>query len=95
MEKPTVGIRADAGSRHIGKYGRLASLVLMYCRATGDQATVHIIGLPRLQKYLASYTRITDRTPMLLGTMPALEEVTLDSCAGVTGAGWRRWSRPE
>ena len=77
----------DAGYRHIGRCSRLESLVLMYCRETGDAATEQITGLTALTRYFASYTRITDRTPELLSTMPSLESVTLDSCAGVTDAG--------
>jgi hypothetical protein len=59
----------------------------MYCRETGDTATAHITGLPALTKYFASYNRITDRTPEMLGGMPSLEEVTFDTCAGLTNAG--------
>lgn len=77
----------DAGYRHIGKCEGLESLVLMYCRATGDEATGHITSLPRLRRYFASYTRITDRTPELLATMHSLESVDLDSCAGITDRG--------
>jgi hypothetical protein len=69
----------DAGYRHIGKCRSLESLVLMYCRETSDAATEQITGLPLLRKYFASYTRITDRTPELLSTMPTLESVTFDS----------------
>jgi hypothetical protein len=83
----------DAGYRHIGKCRRLESLVLMYCRDTGDAATEHITALPLLKKYFASYTRITDRTPALLATIPTLESVTLDKCAGVTDAGIRNLTR--
>lgn len=77
----------DAGYRHIGRCTSLESLVLMYCRETGDEATSHITGLPRLTKYFASYTRATDRTPELLATIPSLEGVTFDSCAAITNAG--------
>jgi hypothetical protein len=77
----------DAGYRHVGRCKRLESLVLMYCRETGDEATAHIAGLPRLSKYFASYTRITDRTPELLAGMQALEHLELHGCAGVTNAG--------
>ena len=38
----------------------------MYCRETSDAATEHIVRLPHLKDYFASYTRITDRTPELL-----------------------------
>jgi hypothetical protein len=77
----------DDGYRHIGRCEGLESLVLMYCRETTDAATGHITGLTRLSKYFASYNRITDRTPELLSGMPSLEEVTLDTCTGVTNAG--------
>ena len=77
----------DDGYRHVGRCEGLESLVLMYCRETTDVATDHITGLPRLRKYFASDTRITDRTPELLSGMPSLEEITFDSCAGLTNAG--------
>jgi hypothetical protein len=76
----------DEGYRHIGKCRGLDSLVLMYCRESGDRATEHITGLA-LRKYFASYNRITDRTPELLSGMKSLEEVTFDSCAGLTTRG--------
>lgn len=77
----------DEGYRHIGQCHRLESLVLMYCRDTGDRATELIASLPRLQKYFASYNRITDRTPQILSGMDTLEEITFDSCAGLSNAG--------
>ena len=77
----------DEGYRHIGQCGALESLVLMYCRDTTDVATRHISRLTTLRKYFASYTRITDVTPELLSGMPSLEEITFDSCAGLTDAG--------
>lgn len=77
----------DAGYRHIAGCAQLDSLVLMYCRDTTDAATEHIVGLPALTRYFASYTQITDRTPELLSTMPSLGHVTFDSCAGLTDAG--------
>jgi hypothetical protein len=77
----------DDGYRHIGLCEQLESLVLMYCRETGDAATAHITRLPRLSSYFASYTRITDRTPELLATMPSLAKIELVSCAGVTNSG--------
>jgi len=83
----------DAGYRHIGRCAHLESLVLMYCRDTGDAATEQITALPVLKKYFASYTRITDRTPELLSSMPSLESVTFDQCAGVTNRGVRSLAR--
>jgi hypothetical protein len=59
----------------------------MYCRETTDAATAHIVTLTGLKKYFASYNRITDRTPEILSGMPSLEEITFDSCAGLTNAG--------
>ena len=77
----------DEGYRHIARCENLESLVLMYCRETSDIATEHLIRLPQLKSYFASYTRITDRTPELLSGMDSLERITLDGCAGVTNAG--------
>jgi hypothetical protein len=77
----------DAGYRHVGRCERLESLVLMYCRDTGDGATGHLPGLVNLRKYFASYNRITDRTPEILSGMPSLEEITFDTCAGLSNAG--------
>ena len=77
----------DEGYRHIGRCVRLESLVLIYCRETTDTATQHIASLPRLKKYFASYNRITDRTPEILSRMDSLEDVTFDSCAGLSNVG--------
>jgi hypothetical protein len=77
----------DDGYRHIGRCEQLESLILMYCRETGDAATEHVVHLPRLSNYFASYTRITDRTPELLAAAPALERIELSGCAGVTNDG--------
>jgi hypothetical protein len=83
----------DGGYRHVARCDGLESLILMYCRETSDAATEHIVRLPQLKYYFASYTRITDRTPELLSTMNSLERITLDGCAGVTNAGVARLSR--
>ena len=83
----------DEGYRHIGKCTELDRLILMYCRDTGDVATSHIVGLPRLRKYFASYTRITDHTPELLSTIASLEEIELNGCPGVTNAGVAAFAR--
>ena len=77
----------DAGYRHVGRCERLESLVLMYCRETGDEATSHITGLTRLRSYFASYTRITDRTPELLSGIDSLEHIVFDTCVGLSTAG--------
>jgi hypothetical protein len=83
----------DEGYRHIARCDRLESLVLMYCRETGDAATEHLIRLPRLKEYFASYTRISDRTPELLSGMDSLETITFSNCAGVTDVGLARLAR--
>jgi hypothetical protein len=83
----------DDGYRYIGRCERLESLVLMYCRDTTDVATGHIATLPRLKKYFASYTRITDRTPEILSRVDSLEDVTFDSCAGLSNAGIKALAR--
>lgn len=83
----------DEGYRHIGQCTELDSLVLMYCRETGDRATEHIAPLPKLRKYFASYTRITDRTPEILSGIASLEEVEIVGCPGVTDAGVARLAR--
>jgi len=77
----------DDGYRHVGRCVGLTSLVLMYCRETGDAATSHITALPNLQNYFASYNRITDRTPEMLSSIVSLEEVTFDTCTALTDAG--------
>ncbi len=83
----------DAGYRHIARCTELETLTLMYCRETGDEATQHIAQLPKLTKYFASYTQITDRTPALLSTSPSLESITFDSCAKLTNAGIAQLTR--
>jgi Leucine Rich Repeat (LRR) protein len=83
----------DDGYRHIGQCAELDSLVLMYCRETGDRATERIAGLPKLRKYFASYTKITDRTPEILSQMDSLEQVEISGCPGVTDVGVARLAR--
>jgi ankyrin repeat protein len=83
----------DDGYRHVGKCTKMKSLILMYCRETTDVATEHIAALPRLMRYFASYTRITDRTPEILGTIASLERVEFSSCAGVSTAGVAKLAR--
>jgi Leucine Rich repeat len=83
----------DESYRHIARCEALDSLILMYCRETTDSATEHIVRLPQLTSYFASYTRITDRTPELLSRMDSLERITLDRCAAVTSAGLMHLAR--
>jgi hypothetical protein len=83
----------DQGYRHIARCEGLESLILMYCRETTDAATEHVVRLPQLRYYFASYARITDRTPELLSLMDSLERITLDGCAGVTNKGLAHLAR--
>lgn len=83
----------DAGYRHIGRCDELTSLVLMYCRDTSDAATENITSMPKLAKYFASYTQITDRTPEFLCGVQSLEAITFDSCAGLTNDGIAKLAR--
>ena len=59
----------------------------MYCRDTTDAATAHLMDLPNLTKYFASYTRATDRTPQYLSEIDSLESIDLSSIPGITNAG--------
>jgi hypothetical protein len=77
----------DAGYRHIGACAAMESLVLMYCRDTTDIATSHLVRLPALRRYFASYTQITDETPRLLSRVDSLEAVTFSDCAGISDDG--------
>jgi ankyrin repeat protein len=76
----------DDGFRHVGVCPLLDRLTCMYCRDTTDIATEHISRLP-LKYYYAGLTQITDRSLEVLGRMPALEQVELYECKGVTDAG--------
>jgi Leucine-rich repeat (LRR) protein len=77
----------DDGYCHVGRCEHLESLVLMYCRDTSDEATEHIARLPKLKKYFASYTRITDRSMEILSRIHSLEEISFYGCPAVTNAG--------
>ena len=77
----------DDGYRHIGRCEQLESLVLMYCRDTGDVATSHLAKLRRLKKYFASYTRATDLTPRYLSEIDSLESIDFSSIPGITNVG--------
>lgn len=77
----------DECYRFVGQCARLQSLVLMYCRETGDRATKHIAALPDLKKYFASYNLIRDRTPEILSGMDTLESVAFSACSRLTNAG--------
>jgi hypothetical protein len=78
---------SDDGFRHVGKCVQLEKLTCMYCRDTGDVATGHIAGLPKVREYYAGQTQITDRSLEILSTMPSLESIELSACAGISDAG--------
>ena len=77
----------DDGFRHIGRCEQLEDLWCMYCRDTGDIATGHIAGLPRLKSYYAGLTQITDKSLEILGRMTSLERIEFHHCAGISDAG--------
>jgi hypothetical protein len=78
---------SDEGFRHIGRSERLESLILMYCRDTTDVATNHIVGMPRLKKYHAGYTLITDASLEMLSRINSLEQISFEGCKFITDAG--------
>ena len=78
---------SDDGFRHIGRCQQLESLILMYCRDTGDVATSHIVGMPNLKKYHAGYTTITDRSLEMLSRIISLEELSFEGCKNISDAG--------
>lgn len=77
----------DAGFRHVGRCTRLTALWCMYCRDTTDAATAHIAGLNRLKTYYAGSTQITDVSLEVLKRMDSLEQITFESCRGITNRG--------
>lgn len=77
----------DGGFRHIGRSERLRLLILMYCRDTTDVATSHIVAMPKLKKYHAGYTLITDTSLELLSRIKSLEQVSFEGCKFITDAG--------
>ena len=77
----------DDGFRHIGRSQQLESLILMYCRDTTDIATSHIVGMPKLKKYHAGYTLITDASLEMLSRIKSLEEISFEGCKFITDAG--------
>ncbi|HKE58860.1 MAG TPA: hypothetical protein VKB46_19245 [Pyrinomonadaceae bacterium] len=77
----------DDRFRYVGDCRQLESLILMYCRDTGDVATGHLSGLPNVKKYHAGYTLMTDRSLEMLGRMTSLEELSFEGCKWITDAG--------
>lgn len=77
----------DDGFRHIGRCDGLESLILMYCRNTTDVAMSHLVSLPRLKKYHAGYTLITDTSLEMLSRIASLETLSFEGCKFITDAG--------
>jgi len=77
----------DDGFRHIGRSEQLESLILMYCRDTTDVATSHLTAMPRLKKYHAGYTLITDVSLEMLSQIKSLEEISFEGCKFITDDG--------
>src|SRR4030095_5033662 len=61
----------------------------MYNRATTDAATRHLRDHPRLVHYSAFGTQITDESLRVLATLPSLESLEFENCAGITDEGLR------
>jgi hypothetical protein len=59
----------------------------MYFRDTTDLATSNIIGMPRLKKYNAGYTLITDASHEFLSRIKSLEEISFEGCKSISDAG--------
>ena len=78
---------SDEGFRHVGRSRQLESLILMYCRDTTDVATSHLTTMPKLKKYHAGYTLITDTSLELLSQIKSLEEISFEGCKFITDAG--------
>ncbi len=78
---------SDDGFRHVGRSEQLESLILMYCRDTTDVATSHLLAMPRLKKYHAGYTLITDASLEMLSRIGSLEEISFEGCKFITDAG--------
>lgn len=79
----------DDAFRFIGRMRRLERLTNMYNRATTDAATRHLRDHPRLVHYTAFGTQITDESLRVLGTLPSLESLEFENCAGITDDGLR------
>jgi hypothetical protein len=77
----------DDGFRHIGRSQQLESLILMYCSDTTDVATSHLVRMPKLKKYHAGYTLITDASLEMLSRIKSLEEISFEGCKFITDAG--------
>ena len=85
----TPNLFGDEAFRFIGRMPRLERLTNMYNRATTDAATRHLRNHPRLVHYSAFGTQITDESLRVLATLPSLESLEFENCAGITDEGLR------
>jgi hypothetical protein len=77
----------DEGFRHIGRSQQIESLIMMYCRDTGDVATSHLVEMSNLKKYHAGYNLITDQSLEMLSRIRSLEELSFEGCKFISDAG--------
>jgi len=77
----------DDGFSYVGQCEQLESVILMYCRDTGDVATSHLVDMPKLKKYHAGYNLITDRSLEMLSRIHSLEELSFEGCKFISDAG--------
>jgi len=85
----TPNLFGDEAFRFIGRMPRLERLTNMYNRATTDAATRHLRHHPRLVHYSAFGTQISDESLRVLATLPSLESLEFENCAGITDEGLR------
>jgi hypothetical protein len=72
---------------NIGRAEQLMELRLLHCSWVDDAEIEHLLELDRLQSLNLTGTSLTDAGLARLAELPALEELTIDGCAGVTEAG--------
>jgi hypothetical protein len=77
----------DEGFRHIGRSQQIESLIMMYCRDTGDVATSHLVEMSNLKKYHAGYNLITDQSLEMLSRIRSLEELSFEGCEFISDVG--------
>jgi hypothetical protein len=79
----------DGAFAHIARAPRLEHLTNMYNRTTGDGATRHLRGHPRLTSYSAFGTQVGDESLRILAELPSLARLEFENCASITDEGLR------
>jgi hypothetical protein len=77
----------DEAFRFIARMPRLTTLTNMYNRSTTDAATRHLRGHPRLVRYGAHGTQISDESLRILADLPAIERLEFVNCDRITDEG--------